>query len=479
MAVINYSAPPTPGASLREETLNRISSDEYLAWLKSDETELEGKIIEGDIHLTIDVLHKKIIEDCVFEGKIDTSVKDQYYIDFRNCVFKSSINISVFELGHEISFSSCSAKSITVENCESGSIHLRDSQLSKNLNIRFCAETSFIQVCNCIIDGDINLSELKISERSAPEFESVTCKGKFWISSEAAIPLLYIWDGSYNSINAANQVVNLNIQGKARNTVKIGTLGLSSHNLPSTVFIQNATIDHLIMDHISGKETSFELYDVAITTSWDLSYSMPSDLRTSNMSLSNCSVCFDSTLLSNCVFSNISWPNKKRLFSNVYPKKERNKSLREAYRQLKQAMLKDGNNIDALAFYRNELEEYRAFVKGNRDVKWEDKFILFISWIFSDHGQSFARPVVWLLGMHWGLFLVAIGLNYNSFRFTWPNDWNATINVVGSYFYLLNPVHMLPDTTSGGMRILDFFMRLSSGFFIYHIIRASRKFAKV
>jgi hypothetical protein len=29
------------------------------------------------------------------------------------------------------------------------------------------------------------------------------------------------------------------------------------------------------------------------------------------------------------------------------------------------------------------------------------------------------------------------------------------------------------------MLTLDFLMRLSSGFFIYHIIRASRKFAKV
>lgn len=475
MSVINYSAPPEPGASLREETLKRISCDEYLAWLKSDETNLVGKIIEGDIRLTIDVLHKKIIEDCVFEGKIDTSVKEQYYIDFRNCVFKSSIKISVFKLGHEVSFSSCTAKSITVKNCESGSIHLRDCQLSKNLNIGFCTDMRFIWVSNCVIDGDITLSTLKISEHCAPKFESVTCKGKFWISSETAIPLLYIWDGSYNTINAANEVITLNIQGKARNKVIIGTLELSSHNLPSTVFIQDATVDHLIMDHVSGKETSFELYDVEITTSWDMSYSIPTDLRTSNITLSNCSVCLDGSLLSNCVFSNVTWPKKKLLKSNVYPKEAQSNSLREAYRQLKQSMLKDSNNIDALAFYRNEMDSYRAYAKNNPEVKLEDKFILFTSWIFSDHGQSFAKPMLWLMGVHLALFLPLISADYH---FTLHHDWSVTPKLIGEYLALLNPAHSFKDST-GWQGIIDFLMRLSSAFFIYHIIRASRKFAKL
>jgi hypothetical protein len=210
-----------------------------------------------------------------------------------------------------------------------------------------------------------------------------------------------------------------------------------------------------------------------------MKYAAPSELQALNLDLSSCSLHFDHSLLNKCVFSNIAWPKKMRLDSaNPDGSKQRFISLKETYRQLKQAMLKDGNNIDALAFYRNELEEYRSFAKDNPEVKREDKIILWMMWLFSDHGQSFARPIAWLLGMHLVFFLIAIAVGYNGFYFTPDHDWSAVWDFIGSYFFLLNPVHKLPDT-NGGMLIVDFFMRLSSGFFIYHIIRASRKFAKV
>ena len=141
-------------------------------------------------------------------------------------------------------------------------------------------------------------------------------------------------------------------------------------------------------------------------------------------------------------------------------------------------MLKDGNNIDALAFYRNEMEAYREFIKDNKDIDWQEKLIVRLSRWASDHGQSLKRPIIGLFGFHLLFFLIAIGINYNGFYFTPNHDWSTVWDFIGSYFYLLNPVHKLPDT-HGGMLIVDFLMRLSSGFFIYHIIRASRKFAKV
>ncbi len=125
------------------------------------------------------------------------------------------------------------------------------------------------------------------------------------------------------------------------------------------------------------------------------------------------------------------------------------------------------------------MDSYRSSAMNNGDVAMEDKFILFISWLFSDHGQSFARPIVWLIGVHLLLFLIAVGINYNEYYFTTAHDWSATAEFIGSYLHLLNPVHKLPENASGGMLIIDFLMRFFSAFFIYHIIRASRKFAKL
>ena len=262
-------------------------------------------------------------------------------------------------------------------------------------------------------------------------------------------------------------------------SLSIGTLGIPTTKAIKEVIIEECNIQRFHMTDVIDSELSIVIYDSQIQEEWHMEYSLIKELKVFNMRFSqNSKLYFDNTILTAYAFSNIIWPKGFKLYSYVEEPTEAHRSLKETYKQLKQAMIRDGNYMDALAFYHNEMEEYRAFVKGNDLVKGEDKFILFISWLFSNHGQSFVRPLAWLLGMHLLFFFIAIGLNYNDFYFTWPHEWASTWGLVGSYFYLLNPVHKLPDV-SGGMLILDFFMRLSSGFFIYHIIRASRKFAKV
>jgi hypothetical protein len=170
------------------------------------------------------------------------------------------------------------------------------------------------------------------------------------------------------------------------------------------------------------------------------------------------------------------WPPNKQLHSNISGK-EQHLALREVYRELKHSSIRNSNHIDALAFYKNEMKAYRASgVKGVND--W---LLMQIGYLSNNYGQNFFWPIWWLLGIHFILFWILVGkFDYLDFQiFVSDGSFDAFKEQLGHYLYFLNPVHKTPTDFSGSMLTLDFLMRLSSGFFIYHIIRASRKFAKV
>ncbi|PCJ86156.1 MAG: hypothetical protein COA57_06460, partial [Flavobacteriales bacterium] len=161
-------------------------------------------------------------------------------------------------------------------------------------------------------------------------------------------------------------------------------------------------------------------------------------------------------------------------------KKKKELILREVYRQLKNLCKAQSNYIDALGFYRNEYAAYWKYIKANKkEVSFEDRFLVGLGRHVSNFGQSFIRPLIWLIIMHGILFLLLVIFNYKGFNFSFNHSWNSFREGFGEYWYLLNPVHRFTDDMAGGLKTIDFLMRLSSGFFIYHIIRASRKFAQL
>lgn len=103
--------------------------------------------------------------------------------------------------------------------------------------------------------------------------------------------------------------------------------------------------------------------------------------------------------------------------------------------------------------------------------KWYDRVLVFLSRWVSDFGQNWTMPLILLFTIH------AVLMNC---IFSWDTTLtygNLKIGFWGEYFQLLNPIHKLPDyiNTDGG-KIADFFMRIFGGYFIYHFIKASRKY---
>ncbi|MGV0983512.1 MAG: hypothetical protein ACOYB2_03090 [Limnohabitans sp.] len=94
---------------------------------------------------------------------------------------------------------------------------------------------------------------------------------------------------------------------------------------------------------------------------------------------------------------------------------------RETYRIIKQSFEAVGNRIEANAFFALEMDAYRRELRENRRSKIAlfpdaEEFLLFLNALISRHGQSYGRPLLWLLGTA-ALFALQ--------QANWPHRWVA------------------------------------------------------
>ena len=155
-------------------------------------------------------------------------------------------------------------------------------------------------------------------------------------------------------------------------------------------------------------------------------------------------------------------------------------AIKEAYRQLKISMSAHSDRIQENKFYAEELNFY------NRTLKWTapwknqfwDKIVLHLSKMFSDYGQSFSKPLFWLLLGHLILFWGALLLNgFLPLHISLFNPKaSAFKDAFEKYFIYINPLRRLETSLSGYLILVDLSMRIWSSYMIYNLIRASRRF---
>lgn len=155
-------------------------------------------------------------------------------------------------------------------------------------------------------------------------------------------------------------------------------------------------------------------------------------------------------------------------------------AIREAYRQLKISMANHSDKIQENRFYAQELVFYNKTLNWGKlwqDTFW-DKVVLHWSKLFSNYGQSFIRPLIWLLLGHLIMFIIAIALQgYETLYLSWSNaSEEAFREAFEKYFLYINPLRKLETTLPGYLIVLDLLMRVWSSYMIYNIIRASRRF---
>jgi hypothetical protein len=163
-------------------------------------------------------------------------------------------------------------------------------------------------------------------------------------------------------------------------------------------------------------------------------------------------------------------------------------TIKESYRQLKIVSIQNHNKIDANFFQRGELDVYfdilrlKAFHQGMENGRkyLADFCILFFSKYFGGYGFDIWKPIIWWAVVHSLLFGLLIHLAKFDLRWIgWDLsrfDLESTRKAAALYINLLSPVHGTEYYGHSIFGITDSIIRIASGFFIYYIIRASRKF---
>lgn len=157
-----------------------------------------------------------------------------------------------------------------------------------------------------------------------------------------------------------------------------------------------------------------------------------------------------------------------------------NIAIREAYRQLKTSMSKHSDKVQENKFYAEELVFYNKTLNWGKPWQNEfwDKIILHLSKNFSDYGQSFIKPLFWLLLGHLILFTFAlIFKGFDPLYISWSDASSSAFEkAFEKYFIYINPLRKFEVSFSGYLIVLDILMRIWSSYMIYNIIRASRRF---
>lgn len=449
-----------------------------------------------------------VIKSCHFEGDLKISSKNNIALSFENCHFNNN-KIEV-----------ANAKELTLEfkNCQFfGDVLFVDSTFKafkieggvfkKDFHIRSCDFESHI-----LIEGNKERNEnLKFENNLeflscslvAVIFCDVDAKGVVKFNgirknTNSLLPrpfLLKIGKGNYHKVNyeSNNQFDNVEIKGTDSNQdVKIHNLSfpLKTISTNQSVVIMDANIhnaDMRNMNYSSDVDNALNFQNVKFTGNviWD-----NSDLgkaKFNDVDFSDSRITFDNSYLGNSIFSNIQWPSRgHKLYSIQEVKGEpvkdnRKKSLilREVYRQLKNVSKSQSNNIDALVFYRNEMDEYYSYLKTFPYFeKISDKFILETSRLSNNYGLNWVTPIILLICSSF-LFHYLIGVCI----YGWDCPYYFHCMKFSSVFLLIVPLHTITLIHQDIMQydwavFWDFISRIFSSYFIFQIVSAFRKYIK-
>lgn len=179
---------------------------------------------------------------------------------------------------------------------------------------------------------------------------------------------------------------------------------------------------------------------------------------------------------------------RKRVAKEVVLKRLRGR--RDLFRQLKYAMDKQGDRVQALKFQALEMGAHYKELQHTSSLWNIDRLILLFS-KSNDFGQNWWKPI-WLAGLiNLFFYLLIITSQSSAFMFYPSFTWidikltlNFWIDTFGKYWQLLNPAHILdrmyPERTTinGWTQFWDFLSRLILSFFIFQAVTAFRKFVK-
>lgn len=167
-------------------------------------------------------------------------------------------------------------------------------------------------------------------------------------------------------------------------------------------------------------------------------------------------------------------------------KQEEFKSKREIYRQIKQALKSNGNQIDSLIFQARELAAFRGEQKNSGNYDWADRVIMSVSQA-NDFGLNWSKPTKIVFGVTFFLYIALLPCLSDEILYEFAfcpedlkNTWQAFSSKLDVFWQLFNPVRQMKATygnvNSGWIYFIDLLHRIFLGIMIFQIVKAFRKF---
>lgn len=418
--------------------------------------------------------------------------------DFRNKIFKDKVHIPNAWGG-----------STSFDNCYFTSGFSFDGKLNQGLDL-----------VNCFIDGILYFN------RKTDVLDNISihkCKIRNLFLDGASFNYLEIESTEIESMKLIGcQFKKMLISSVQSSATKIGNCFIDPTNLVGTLVFEepNTSVQYLSICGNLGSSASIvidnpqigilDLFSLRNNGSLRLRSIRPIQDSYCIVHISHCNlgktefydfnlsafglVLIGMTQIVDCVFLNTEWP--KAIYANVYGNtKEQNNSIndlerraneikrldqfsenwlsyhhqRETYRQIKYALSKQGDSINEQHFHVLEMLAYDNSLEY-KNALWT-KLIIKCSYYSSEFGQSFIRPLSWLIILHLLWFSIA-----NSTQAIVCKGGNQMIN---QFFLLINPLHKIENGFFNDWTIIwDVLMRITSSYMLYNIIRATRRFIK-
>lgn len=444
------------------------------------------------------------ISNCSFE-KIEFSYPEKSpefpSITFHHCHFNSGISISkvIFQdlkfiachFGFDISFSQIKLlnnNSLEIE--VSSNLSAVGIANTEDLDIIITATNNMVEIGGVYFHSFKNVN-LTIQNIRVIQFSAI---GKTFLNK------LSIIESNIDRIDSSVAFYDLEISSSPGTKTTINTFEFPI-NLTADIDISNCEITDLKINSLNQKHQNFKLQNVIIKETFELTNStlnrgffnivqfkntakfndsLLTDINFNQVDFKNTKVDFENTFLGNCTFTNIRWPKNHELYSQQDVNIPRDKLLtqQEVYRQLKLNMKNSGNSIDSLAFYQKEMETYWMYIRKNKSINWQNRFLISLNKHVNNFGQDWVRPTILLFIIHFFLFLFMINTGYTNIKFVLPLDaeFGATITGLKEYLRLLFPLHSTDNKLNSDILFIDTLIRINSGFFIYFIFGAGRKY---
>lgn len=432
----------------------------------------------------------------------------------------------------------CKAKDLILTGCtvgnvifhfsKIGTINIANDSIIKDFYARYCdiIELSGEDLCNSFYITTTNISSIKLIRCNIPEL-LIRASNKF----EA-----YLIGGQINLVNFSDTIFNKDTI-VAFTSIKIYSIIFERFAILGILFMrQIERLEHPFMrnetlptqkiennsSNISFTDTAIRnkimLFNENVAVDLDNKYIFNNKINKPTIRISQSSLgkteftdCpladykfqYNNSRIIDCFISGGTVPGNNIGIIDPISKEEiigteEHKQKASIYNQLKKIFEAQGDLYNATIFqckWANHQEQYLKQVRKDKNSEAakhpffkkiksyfnensQDIYILWLNKISNNHGESWLRPLCWLLGSAfifyiiylWSIGRIFSGSNFNCYLF-------------GYYFEFLNPLHKddfikYSSEASGCTVFINFTSKLFTAFFLYKFLAAFRKYGK-